>query len=321
MAKRFANFCFTLNNYTWDEELDLLCTDLPVLYMCFGHETGDKGTPHLQGYCELSHVMRMSAIKKLGIGFQRMHMEARRGTQNEAIKYCKKGSNFIEFGTRKVNKQGQRKDLDECRTAARDYGMKEVSCWANLQEIRVAEKYLQYNEPRRTWKPEVTWVYGVTGSGKSKMAHETLPDAYTKSDGSKWWDGYDGHEDVILDDFRGDWMKLSELLTLTDRYERRIEFKGGSRQFLAKRIFITSSKHPHDCYNTSDENMNQLLRRIDKIIELKIDTVPTDTSSDTLTPVTEVGGNTRDAPTYPGSARYYYRLHDERVRNELSLVC
>lgn len=265
---QIINFCFTLNNYSLDEELDILCTSLPVMYIIYGYEIGKNGTKHLQGYCELNHKMRLNTIKKLGIGFERMHIEKRKGTQSQAIEYCKKDNDWIEYGTPKTLRQGQRNDLDEVRIAARDQGMKEVSTWGNLQEIRVAEKYLQYNEPKRTWKPTVTWIWGPTGTGKSRYAHETLPDAYTKSDSTKWWDGYDGQRDVILDDYRGDWMKLSELLTLIDRYERRIEYKGGSRQFLAKNIIITSCKHPQEVYQVPDENINQLLRRIDNIKHL-----------------------------------------------------
>lgn len=267
---QITNFVFTLNNYTLEEELDLLCTGLPITYIIYGYETGkEKKTPHLQGYCELTHRMRPRTIKKLGVGFERMHIEARKGKQCDAIKYCKKEGNWIEYGTPKVLKQGARRDLDEVREAARDHGMKEVATWANLQEIRVAEKYLTYCEPKRTWKPYVEWIYGPTGTGKSRYAHDSLPDAYCKSDSSKWWDGYDAHEDVILDDFRGDWMKLAELLTLIDRYERRVEFKGGSRQFLAKRIIITSCVSPKQAYaSCTQEKIAQLLRRIDAVIPL-----------------------------------------------------
>lgn len=266
MKSQIVHFVFTLNNYTLEEELDLLCTGLPVTYVVYGYEEGEQGTKHLQGYCELNHRMRMTTIKKLGCAFERMHIEARRGTQKEAVDYCKKGGDWVEYGEMKVHVQGRRRDLDEAREAAATFGMKEVAAWGSFQEIRVAEKYLTYCEPKRTWKPYVEWVYGPTGCGKSRYAHDTMPEAYCKSDSSKWWEGYDGHEDVIMDDFRGDWMKLAELLTLIDRYERRIEFKGGSRQFRAKRIIITSCHSPENTYSSvGDEKIAQLLRRIDKV--------------------------------------------------------
>ena len=34
----------------------------------------------------------------------------------------------------------------------------------------------------------------------------------------KWWEGYDGHEVVLLDDIRKDFCKFHELLTLLDIY-------------------------------------------------------------------------------------------------------
>lgn len=277
-CSQIINVCFTLNNYTLEEELELLCFGLPITYMIFGYEKGEKEeTPHLQGYLELNHRMRLDTIKKIP-GLARAHLEARRGTQEEAINYCKKDGNFLEWGDPKINMKGHRFDLDEVRVAATNFGMREVVKWGNLQQIRVAEKYLQYCEPRRNWEPEVTWIYGPTGTGKSRIAHERMPNAYRKGTSNKWWDGYDGHEDVIMDDFRGNWMTLTDFLDLTDRYGTSIEYKGGTRQFLAKRIIITSAYHPEEVYHGSDEKMEQLTRRIKEIIYLG--------------PVTEVGGNT-----------------------------
>ena len=201
-----------------------------------------------------------------------MAIFARKGTQKQAIDYTKgiaddKTINelWFEWGTKMTNKAGQRRDLDDTRECARDLGMREVAQWANFQQIRVAEKYLTYCEPKRTTKPIVTWLYGRTGTGKSRMANQMFPDAYTKSEGSKWWDGYDRHKDVILDDFRGNWMTFNELLTLLDRYERRVEFKGGCRQFVAENIVITCCAHPKDIYDVETERLDQLLRRIDFI--------------------------------------------------------
>lgn len=265
---RTQTFCFTLNNYTLAEELDLLCTALPVTYILCGYEIGESGTPHIQGYCELNHIMRAATIKKLGCGFERMHIEPRRGTQQQAIDYCKKDGNWIDNGTPRTTKQGKRGDLDDVRIAAIEHGMREVSTWANLQQIRVAEKYLEYNEPARNWKPTVMWFHGTTGTGKTRVAHDLSVNPYVKSDTSKWWNGYDRHDHVIIDDFRDNNMTFNELLTLLDRYERRVETKGGMRQFVPKQIIITCNTHPSNLYGkVTDERKDQLLRRIDIIQE------------------------------------------------------
>ena len=199
-------FCFTLNNYT-NEEVEK-CHELVNLckYVVWGYEIGESGTPHLQGYAELIKRTRFASIKKI---LERAHIETRRGTQKEAADYCKKDGDFVEFG--KMKKQGERGDLNAAKQIALDDGMRGVARIVNnIQAIKVAEKFLEYNEPERDWKPTVVWIWGPTGSGKSRMARDiTNDDVYTKNNGTKWWNGYDAHEDVIIDDFRDSWWPIT----------------------------------------------------------------------------------------------------------------
>lgn len=262
------------------EQLEKRCS-----YLLIGFEIGGKKkTPHLQGYAELKKRTRWDTIRKwLGEN----HFQVRRGTQAEAIIYCKEDGNWLEWG--KPKRAGERTDLHRVKQMGEDEGMRGVTRNINqLQAIKVAEKYLEYNERKRTWKPCVVWIWGPTGTGKSRMARGILgDDVYCKNSGTKWWSGYDGHEDVIIDDFRDSWWSITEMLSLLDRYEKQIETKGGQRQFLAKNIVITSAYSPEECYKNTGEAINQLLRRID-IIEHLVPEVPN---------VPEVGGNTK-APTF-----------------------
>lgn len=264
----FRNFCFTINNYSEEDYHNLL--KIPAEYLIIGYETGEKGTPHIQGYIELKKRTRFETLKKM---MPRAHIETRKGTSAQAADYCKKDGKYEEWGTRKM--QGKRNDLDKVRECALNDGMRTVTSIYNTQQIRVAEKFLTYNEEPRNWKPLVIWIYGPTGTGKSKLAREliTSEDIYTKNTGTKWWDGYDKHENVIIDDFRPSWWDITYMLNLIDRYEFRIEYKGGSRQFVPKTIIITSSLHPKDCYYNTGEAIDQLLRRID-IIENLVPNVP-----------------------------------------------
>lgn len=252
--------CFTINNYSYDDFIRL-SNLLNCGYMVVGAEVGDSGTPHLQGYIEFTKRLTFKQVKEL-LG-DKAHFEARRGTQEEASIYCMKEGDFIEIGQKKM--QGERKDLDRIRQVALDSGMRSVTRIGNIQQIKVAEKYLDYNEEPRDYKPVVWWLYGKTGSGKSRKARELFgeDDYYCKNDGTKWWNGYDGHENVVIDDFRPSWWSLTEMLSLLDRYGKTIEYKGGIRQFKGRLIVITSAKAPSDCYAGCGEDIAQLLRRVD----------------------------------------------------------
>ncbi len=261
----YANYCFTLNNYSnFIEHPD-------ILYSIQAEEVGTEGTKHLQGYLELAMKKRLSSMKKQ-ISYE-AHWEPRRGTQKQAIDYCKKDGKYVESGVRR--KQGRRNDLDGVRQLALIEGLRPITCLFNLQQIKVAEKFLSYNEKPRKWKPFIYWLWGNTGAGKSRTARELCTkDTYIKNGGSKWWTGYDGHECVIIDDIRTNWFKYTELLALLDRYEKQVETKGGHRQFKPRLIVVTSLYHP--ClFEKMGEDNQQLLRRIDCV-----------------TNVTEVAGNT-----------------------------
>ena len=103
----------------------------------------------------------------------------------------------------------------------------------------------------------------------------------------KWWEGYDAHPNVLIDDFRKDFCTFHELLRILDRYPYRIEVKGTSRQLLAKRIIITCPYHPEIIYDTR-EDIGQLLRRITKIVY-----IGPEKGNDSKVDDSKVGGNNR----------------------------
>lgn len=137
----------------------------------------------------------------------------------------------------------------------------------NLQCVRFAEKWLTYKEKVRCAVPNVRWYWGATGTGKSRAA-ATEANASAGDggvfwqSGGKWWDGYDGHTHVIIDDFRPEQMKFAIVLRLLDRTPFTVEFKGGMRQLLATDMWITCPKPPSECYLDAGEELDQLLRRI-----------------------------------------------------------
>lgn len=110
--------------------------------------------------------------------------------------------------------------------------------------------------------------YGATGTGKSKRAWEEAgASAYAKDPRTKWWDGYQGEENVIIDEFRGA-IDVSHILRWLDRYPVRVERKGSSVALRAVTFWITSNLAPSCWYPELDpQTLEALNRRLTNIIE------------------------------------------------------
>lgn len=267
------NWVFTsFNEQTPDSELN-------AKYIAYAQETcptTDK--KHWQGFVALANAMTMSALKKK----VNWHLEAMKGNIQQNVDYCSKQGKLIEFGEKPS--QGKRTDIMMIRDEiAAGHGMRDmVDMVTSYQSLKCAEAMLKYKENKREWKTEVVWYWGPTGTGKTKTAFAEATDPWISAKSLKWWEGYDAHEHVIIDDFRTDFCTFYELLRILDRYPYRVEVKGGTRQLLAKKIWVTSPFKPEECYRYEAEQIDQLLRRIDEVRYFG-----------TEVDCTEVGGNTR----------------------------
>lgn len=241
---------FTVNNYTDDDykQLDLLCAD-NVHYLCYGHEIGKKtGTPHLQGYVELTKPQKFSWLKKR---VKRAYIAVRRGSRTQARDYCFKDcTEPYEYGKWVPDRQGMRNELTEIKN--------KIDAGATIDEIadehfssfirygRGLREYILIAAKRKNRNKPITclWIHGESDSGKSEWAWNKYPDAYRKHN-NKWWDGYSGEEVVIWDDFcMPKDISYQELLIWCDRYKKDGETKGGTAPLLYSTIIFTSTVPP-----------------------------------------------------------------------------
>jgi len=105
--------------------------------------------------------------------------------------------------------------------------------------------------------------WGKTGTGKSRRAWEEAGmEAYCKDPRTKFWDGYQDQENIVVDEFRGG-IDVAHLLRWLDRYPVRVEIKGSSKPLVAKKIWITSNICPTVWYPLIDEEtLAALMRRL-----------------------------------------------------------
>ena len=95
------NACITINKtHTLPQNIDTT----HIKYYIFGRERApNTGTLHLQGYVEFSRAMTYAAIKK-ALRDNTIHIEQRRGSQDQAIAYCRKEDQQpFEYGEPKGN--------------------------------------------------------------------------------------------------------------------------------------------------------------------------------------------------------------------------
>lgn len=258
----FRNLCFTLNNPEETEVAKIvsLVGDL-IKYMIFGYEMGENGTPHLQGYMELTKQMRRNAIKDKING--RMHFERRYGSVDQAVEYCKKDGQWAEFGEKK--RPGQRNDIKEIKDLVWEgNNMRQIIDNAtSYQGIKCAETMMKYRDmsikPQPKW---VLWITGPTGSGKTTLAYQYAIEGDTWISGLTldWFDGYDGQSLVIMDDIIPTAQNLNKLLRLLDQWEINVPVKGGFTKWNPKWVIITSVVSPEEVL--SGACLDQLRRRI-----------------------------------------------------------
>lgn len=202
-------------------------------------------------------------------------MEKSRGTGGENEDYCKKDGEFFERGDidrEASNGQGARKDILKVK-AKLDRGdhfweiAKEDETFGTVaNNWRFLQNYERSVTQHRASKTIVTVLWGDSGCGKSLGANQNK-NLYSLDYGQNgvWFDGYEPnkHRTILLDEFNGNVMRITEFLKLTDRYAYMGETKGGRVVVKPKHVFITSNYAPGEWWtNVSGEQQAAVSRRI-----------------------------------------------------------
>lgn len=226
-------------------------------------ERGESGYLHWQLLVIFESKRRLRHVISV---FGEFHAEPSRS--NAANDYVWKEDTRIEgtqfeLGRIPFNRSNP-KDWDSVKSAAQCGQLDTipsdiyVRCYNSLR--RITADHIKANPMER----QVKCYWGATGTGKSRRAwNEASFEAYPKDPRSKFWDGYRGEENVVVDEFRGG-IDISHILRWTDRYPVLVEVKGATTVLKAKNIYFTSNIHPRDWYPELDEETkNALQRRMD----------------------------------------------------------
>lgn len=273
------SYVFTINNPEGDLKFEAPWSDAVRFCVWQKEAAPGTGTIHFQGYIELASPQRISFFKRGGGNWAKGHFEKRKGTREQAKKYAEKEESRLEgpwtWGTWETGGAGARSDLTGAIGLLKEKGLTAVAMEFPEVFVRnsrgLSELDRVVNNQKRDWPCDLFIFYGTPGSGKSRLAEQMAgEDRYYLRRGNSnnvWWDGYCGQGSIILDDFYG-WIPFDLLLRAADRYECRVDIKGGSVQLLARKIFITSNCSWREWYHHPKLNLGALERRITHCLRL-----------------------------------------------------
>lgn len=270
------DWCFTL----WMNEKPVKPPQ--VDYMIFQQEQAPNAASnnptagkHWQGYMECKDRLSCRQVLKLmgwGIG---AHIAPRRGSQSQAIEYCRKGESAIP-GT--LEEHGEKHPADA--PGSWDAMIKDVKSGSNFKEVienhtrlgiqfhSGVQKAISVLQTAPRWRNVTVFIlWGPTGVGKTRRVFDTEGDNLYKKLRQKqgaqvFFNGYEEQEAILFDEFKGEY-SLQDMLEWTDGYPLRIEIKGDTRIALWSRVYICSNIDPQLWYpGARQEEIEALWRRI-----------------------------------------------------------
>lgn len=253
----------------------------------FQKEQGSKtGYPHYQAFLQTEVPMRWSSLKNRlsEAGFKDAHIEIRKGSVADCIKYCTKTETRIGdpvyVGQIKMkDKQGARSDLGGLRekilagTSVADVLLQDEESRAArytkwLSELATARDQREYG--RRMRDVEVHYLWGAPGVGKTRYVYGLYPieDIYRITDYRHPFDEYERQDVLVLDEFDSqfEWEKL---LCYLDRYPLMLPARYRNHQACFTQVWLISNLPLDEQYpNVRGERRGALTRRIAEVLHM-----------------------------------------------------
>lgn len=246
------------------------CITTPIVYVKGQLEQGAGGYRHWQVYAQSPYAVTLRAVQSHFGGSCHVELSRSKAAEVYVWKEDTRIGDQFEYGNKPV-KRNSKVDWEK---------IVELAKAGNADSPEIPKDiFLRYYGALKTIakdysKPEAMertgWVfYGDTRTGKSRKAYNDAgKDCYFKNPNTKFWDGYRGEKNIIIDEFRGR-IDVSYLLMWLDRYPVRVEVKGSAVPLKGETFWITSNLHPKDWYPELDiETYDALMERF-KLVHFK----------------------------------------------------
>jgi hypothetical protein len=269
---------------TKERILDSLKEKAPVLRYIIASELHEDRTPHIHAFV---HFERRLDFKKAQCfdfdGYHGKYETVR--DKYRVMKYVSKDGNYISnFDIEEKEKSFLNKKRDLSAEIMK--GEKQLHEIVSEQpELLFGYKKLYeditlfnlHRKPATNYlKRDCLWIWGEPGTGKTTWARHIPGSKYMKAQ-TKWWDGYQGEDVVVLDDFDLKGECLSHYLKIwSDNWSFNAEIKGSSIKPSYTKFIITSNYHPRQIWKEDTQLISAIERRFTFWKSVKTDNVDTD---------------------------------------------
>ena len=248
----------------------------------------EEKTPHTHIYMVSKNPIMFSTVHQRFYG---AHIDHVKGTSQQTRNYIlkegdyadseKKETNlpetFEEWGFMPIERQGSAKMSDEVLQMIKDgcSDVEIVNCFPSymtklpyidqMRQKLIGEKYANVFR-----KLEVQYIYGESGVGKTRGIYDKYgyKNVYRVSDYNHPFDGYNGQDVLLLDEFRSN-IPISLMLELLDGYPFELPSRYSNKQACYTKVVIISNVSLNMQYpniqETEPETWKALLRRINSI--------------------------------------------------------
>ena len=249
---------------------------------------GTEHTFHTHVYIVRGSGIRATRIAKL---FPFVHRDIARGTSQENKDYVFKQGKWLntekettnikdsheEWGEMPIERPGARNDLADLYDMIKDgYTDSEIlavdpSYLKYIDKIERVRQTLLSDENKERWRDlDVTYIWGVTGTGKTRTVMEKYgySKVYRVTDYDHPFDGYKGQDVIVFDEFRSS-LQMTQMLDYLDGYPVELRARYCNKQACFTKAYIISNIDLRDQYPTiqreDDKTWQAFLRRIKEV--------------------------------------------------------
>lgn len=285
---RSRKWLVTINNpiekgWTHETLKSVLQEFSTLVYWCMADEKNETFHTHL--YFVLKNQIRRSTLdNKLKGG----HFDKPNGTSQENRDYVFKEGKWLdtekgttnyrdsheEWGEIPQERQGKRTDIAELYELIKDglsnYEIMESNpkYMLHMDKVEKARQAVREEEYKDKWRNlEVTYIYGTTGSGKTRGVMEKYgySNVYRVTDYDHPFDSYKGQDVVIFEEFRSS-LAIDDMLKYLDGYPVELPARYMNRIACFTKVYIITNidiryQYPN-MQKLQPETWNAFLRRI-----------------------------------------------------------